>query len=90
MAHDRTFACKFTAIAHEDDIVKICRGFPHPVGVCTLTAGFGQVKTDEDLHNVYEIQELIRLTAANSNPSLIVDDPIQFTLDTHDLTDQLI
>jgi hypothetical protein len=47
-----------------------------------------QVKTDEDLHNVYEIQELIRLTAANSNPALIVDDPIQFTLDTHDVYPQ--
>lgn len=44
-----------------------------------------QVKTEEDLPNVYEIQELIRLTATNSNPALVVDDPIQFTLDTHDV-----
>jgi hypothetical protein len=47
-----------------------------------------QVKNEADLPNVYSIQQLIELTAAGSNPALVVEDPIQFTLDTHDVYPQ--
>ena len=47
-----------------------------------------QVKTPDDLPNVYAIQEQIKLTAASSSPTLVIEDPIQFTLDTHDVYPQ--
>lgn len=47
-----------------------------------------QVKTSDDLPNVHLIQEQIKLTATSSNPELVIDDPIQFTLDTHDVYPQ--
>jgi hypothetical protein len=47
-----------------------------------------QVKTQEDLPNVYLIQDQIKLTAPSSNPELVIDEPIQFTLDTHDVYPQ--
>ncbi len=40
-----------------------------------------QVKNEADLPNVYAIQEFIELSAASSNPELIIEDPIRFTLD---------
>jgi len=49
-----------------------------------------QVKSEADLPNVYSIQQLINLTAASSNPALLIEDPIQFTLDTHDVYPQNI
>jgi hypothetical protein len=49
-----------------------------------------QVKTQEDLPNVYLIQEKIGLTASSSNPDLVIGDPIKFTLDTHDVYPQNI
>jgi hypothetical protein len=47
-----------------------------------------QVKNEADLPNVHAIQKLIKLTAASSNPKLVIEDPIQFTLDTHDVHPQ--
>jgi hypothetical protein len=47
-----------------------------------------QVKNEADLPNVYSIQQLVELTAASSNPALVIEDPIQFTLDTHDVYPQ--
>jgi len=49
-----------------------------------------QVKSAADLPNVHSIQQLIKLTAASSNPALVIEDPIQFTLDTHDVYAQNI
>ena len=47
-----------------------------------------QVKTPDDLQNVHAIQEQIKLIAKNSNLTLVIGDPIQFTLDTHDVYPQ--
>jgi hypothetical protein len=47
-----------------------------------------QVKNEADLPNVYAIQKLIKLTTASSNPELVIEGPIQFTLDTHDVYPQ--
>jgi hypothetical protein len=49
-----------------------------------------QVKGEADLPNVHSIQQLIKLTAASSIPALVIEDPIQFTLDTHDVYPQNI
>jgi len=47
-----------------------------------------QVKNEADMANIPPIQEQIVLTAASSNPSLTIDNPVQFTLDTHDVYPQ--
>jgi hypothetical protein len=47
-----------------------------------------QVKNEADLPNVYAIQKLIKLTAASGNSELVIEDPIHFTLDTHDVYPQ--
>jgi hypothetical protein len=47
-----------------------------------------QVRNEADMANIPPIQEQIELTANSSNPSLTIDNPIQFTLDTHDVYPQ--
>jgi len=47
-----------------------------------------QVKNVADMANIPPIQEGIKLAAASSNSSLTIENPIQFTLDTHDVYPQ--
>ena len=47
-----------------------------------------QVFDEADLRNIPPIQERINLTAVSSNPQLTIENPIQFTLDTHDVYPQ--
>ena len=44
-----------------------------------------QVKNAADMRNIPEIQQSIRLTAARSNADLTIENPVQFTLETHDV-----
>lgn len=46
-----------------------------------------QVKTHDDLPNVWALQEKIKLTSSGSK-ELIIENPIQHTLDTHDVYPQ--
>ena len=46
-----------------------------------------QVKTSDDLKNVWAIQEQIKLTSAGSK-ELVIDNPIRHTLETHDVYPQ--
>ncbi len=47
-----------------------------------------QVKNEADMPSIPPIQQSIKLTAASSNTSLTIENPIQFTLDTHDVYPQ--
>ncbi len=47
-----------------------------------------QVKNAADMQNIPPIQQGIKLTAASSNTALTIENPIQFTLDTHDVYPQ--
>lgn len=47
-----------------------------------------QVKNAADKPNVLPIQQSIKLSAASSNTALTIENPIQFTLDTHDVYSQ--
>jgi len=47
-----------------------------------------QVKNPADMPNIPPIQQGIKLTAASSNPALVIENPIQFTLDTYDVYPQ--
>lgn len=47
-----------------------------------------QVKNAADMVNVSPIQQGIKITAAGSKPALTIENPIQFTLDTHDVYPQ--
>ncbi len=47
-----------------------------------------QVKNDADRPNIPPIQEQITLTATASDPVLVIENPIQFTLNTHDVYPQ--
>lgn len=46
-----------------------------------------QVKTNADIANVIPIQEKIKLTAPTSK-ELVIEDPVKFTIDTHDIYPQ--
>jgi hypothetical protein len=47
-----------------------------------------QVKNAADMPNIPPIQKSIQLTAASSNTALTIENPIQFTLDTHNVYPQ--
>jgi hypothetical protein len=47
-----------------------------------------QIKNEADKPNIPPIQQGIRLSAASSNTALTIENPIQFTLDTHDVYPQ--
>jgi hypothetical protein len=47
-----------------------------------------QVKNAADMQNIPPIQQGIKLTAASSNTALTIENPVQFTLDTHDVYPQ--
>ncbi len=47
-----------------------------------------QVKNEADMPNIPPIQQKIKLTATSSEQALIIENPIQFTLDTHDVYPQ--
>jgi hypothetical protein len=49
-----------------------------------------QVKNEADMPNIPPIQQGIKLTAASSNAALTIENPIQFTFDTHDVYPQNI
>ncbi len=47
-----------------------------------------QVKNATDMPNILPIQQRIKLTAASSNTALTIENPVRFTLDTHDVYPQ--
>jgi hypothetical protein len=47
-----------------------------------------QVKNAADMPNIPPIQRSIKLSAASSNTELTIENPVQFTLDTHDVYPQ--
>jgi hypothetical protein len=47
-----------------------------------------QVKNAADMQNIPPIQERIGVTAASSNTDLTIENPVQFTLETHDVYPQ--
>ncbi|MBE9548815.1 MAG: DUF1254 domain-containing protein [Proteobacteria bacterium] len=47
-----------------------------------------QARNTEDLPNIPPIQQSIKIIAAGSEAELVVENPIQFTLDTHDVYEQ--
>jgi hypothetical protein len=47
-----------------------------------------QLRNEADKPNIPPIQQGIRLSAASSNTALTIENPIQFTLDTHDVYPQ--
>jgi hypothetical protein len=47
-----------------------------------------QVKNEADMVNIFAIQQTVKLSAVASNPELRIENPIQFTLDTHDVYPQ--
>jgi hypothetical protein len=49
-----------------------------------------QVKNEADMSNIPPIQQGIKLVAASSNAALTIENPVQFTLDTHDVYPQNI
>jgi hypothetical protein len=47
-----------------------------------------QVKNAADMPNIPPIQQSIKLAAASSNTELTIENPVQFTIDTHDVYPQ--
>ena len=47
-----------------------------------------QVKNDADKANIPPIQQKIKLTAHSSNKTLTIENPVKFTLETHDVYPQ--